>query len=1263
MQAGALRRDICTTSRSWDIGGQMAEESKEEEREERETMATLAFHDRLHRTRAAQRRTAETQAIIRALEGSEYAAHGVPLKTELPEERLVFVDWADAPHRLRVTPYGVWKETRSAAAWVDERQVDAALTLRIQIAVGIAPAEHAEADPQVAAVAAVPHALSGLTLGSFPTVVQSVRNTVVTWHHPNRTTTQMLVSPRGVAFGPLTAHPLQYTDAAAWAVRLMCVFGYKRVETAAEAALKSALLARGSDARVRLTDAEWRFFVEITTLVDTALLMAPSLMVLFCDAMRRLEVSGRMEDLIRSKAAHRGRTLWQPPLDVDRVRNGAGQMCMLFWLAGQTLTPPRAAALFGQLPAIDAARGDAGETGLLPREIWAACLVGRADMQTTAALQLAKRRIMETRPASCLVRELFWTTTEHCAFIDAGGRYLPQTGAFLRDTIIGDTLGIPHNTPDAPTHGLTAAELRDYYATVILAAPMGTRKSTAIVHFLIHCVRLENWAMDAAGMRFVVQVTPRRALAAHATGALSRSGLRFEHYGNVTGGLTEHNRMVIQAESLHRLATAAGTITVPHILLLDEAAMVLMQLCSTATHGKNHRSNVEIFMQMVQKANIVIVADAFMTPAVYRMLAYLRGGAERNTDTIGTRMPGAHFIELPTIPAAGRMRRVATLEDLTHHITRAAGGGRVVGTVYKPNRVACCIASATAAESIAKWLEGYNKPGSLLWADRRCALGACARAHGLPREWVDDAQTPLRIKLFMGGDADTSDALHNVEEVWGPAEADVVIYTTTAACGVSYVGAGDGVFDAVFFYGCAGSDVCRVQGQMVRRIRHSRSNMLTYCLEGRSGGAPSTSGRVPLAAHVSQRALVVEGLLTPETVGYHAPAFLRSMLVEHENEVAICRLWFNDIMVRYLELAGFREVDEAEEEGTRCLAPDFEKLLVEFDDVTAPAGAEYLTATERGSLLEQCRVRARNGYRLRYDQQLWVTKHDLLGYIGQTPETKYAWAVVVDPRDAKFRSGFTHQVLTLADELAVGPVAAVVAGSYIEAVPPRLLFPVGIKRLLDDVTAVGGPPLLTPERTTLTSDVLEALQGRLQHHHAESVRTRTALNIYADGAVTRRAVTDMLKRALHTGLGGMLVVSQMGRERVPTAVAGVKRRRGEADAPERTRVRLRQIEVDLRPWWRVRQLLQASLVSQAHAFTATAEYGGEDSAPPAPPPIPGGDLDTWWQTILDDWECETVPQAAPAPHPEAPVVVHEAGAQGIPDDDAEAWPAGVFTQL
>lgn len=1248
----------------------------------------LAWVDRLHAQRARIRQQAVVDAMLRAFSGTLLEERGVPILHDDAEREAVVVSWAGLPNRLRVTAQAVTPEILDEGVWRHDAALPAGWCTRIQLAAGLSPtAAEAILDPEASALAAVPRVFSRVVLGSIVAgVTRTPRNTLVTWRHLHGTSTSMLVCCRGVAFGPFAGPGVQYDSVSPWAVALMVVFGYRRAETPAEAELRSTLLARGAGARARITEAEWAFFVKVVDLIDPALLMSPSLMTLFCDAMRRLEVSERIEGLINSRAVYRGVRLWYPALDIHRVRRGEGAVQGLYWLAGRRLAATRADAMFLALPSLAAVRADVGEAGMLPSSTWRDFTVTATDMVLTAASETEKRALLSQRPQECLVRQLFWTTSEHTAFIDAGGQYHLIEGSVVPDDVLGRLLGLPYDTPDAEAPGLTAAQLATRYETFILSAPMGARKSTAIVNFLRHCVKLDAFTLDAAAHRVVVQITPRRALAAHAAGALHRSGLHFHYYGSSGGDLSSNHRLVVQAESLHRVVAEDGALADPHILLLDEASMVLMQFCSVATHGKNHQANVAAFIRMVQRAAIVIVADAFMTPAVFRFLAFLRGGRETDPSLAAHRFPGAHFIEVPALPAAGTMRRVDSLETLTHHITRCVGGGRVDGGVFKTARVACCIASASAASKLADWLSGYNDPDNSLWFDRRCVLLAYAEAHGFDAAWAEASLRPIRVSLFMGGDSEGADLLKNVEEEWGPTKADVVIFTTTAACGVSYVGAGDSMFDAVFFYGCAGSDVCRVQGQMVRRVRHSRSNLLTYCLEGRSDGRPAAVGRPALSTHVAERGELVSRLLSDAEITVRAPAFLRAMIVEHENEVAICRLWFTDIMVRYLELAGFTAVDEAMEEGGARLAPDFNHDLVAFEDVGMPVGVAALPLSERVRLLELYRQRLRRGFRLRYDQQLWVTKADLIARVGEGAETPYVWAVAVDPRSGLFRQGFHFQTLTMYEVAATTVLAATASGSYVEAVPARFLWPTALTKLADAISddAVRGPSTLLVAKFTLDNATLVSLYHALTGSPARLRDIRTSFGLLSDSELSQRGLTDLIKRAFHTAMGGRVTVMQGSTRRVPAALAGTVRRRAVLNADDdienprsRVQVRERSIDVDLRPWWRLRTLLRrhataglGGLATTSHGTgTETAAAETAAAAAAAATAVAEGEEDIvgdpreWWETVLVDWGIRLQRRAPGHTDAEAPVITETHADPTTPSQTGLNDSLDPFTQL
>ena len=1169
---------------------------------------------RLARGRKARALALEAASRAAILARAGYAHLGVSTAEVRPSSGDILITWpprTDCELVLNTS-------TATFKSWADGHVTETVLDR--PLAVALMQAHHLDASDaadtpeallaarRAAAVLAVPHERSGFRLGTTWAVNAMQRDgVIVEWTHPpsrgaRLDYTKMLVTPRGVSFGPWRGRRPEYVVAQwvtepGWAAELMAAFGMSAAaaETPATTALLNALAAEEDAVVTRVSDEEFAFLRAATAAIPPVLFLSPPLAALVVDALRRAEVSDRMEALIAERAATPYGPAWVPALDRARVRHSVAHIRSFLWMAGQVVAPAAEARLIGAAAVAAMVRGMPGYTGTLPDDTWRALLVAPSELRGVPP-RSPVRALIRSAPLESLTRQLFWGVRETAIFTGAGGVYRRVDGGEVPEDLLEELTrpqhehdaGLPVATPP------TAAALERVYRTFVLSAPMGTGKTRAIIRYFTRCLALRDGMLDVAERRRVVQVTPRRAFSAWAAGALVEEGFDFKLYATVDGDLT-HPRMVVQAESLHRMQAIRERDLPPHVLLLDEIAMILPQLCSAGTHGDKHTDNVDVFMWLVRHARIVIAADAFMTPAVLAMLRFLRGGTAHEPDAVAAVLPGAFFIQVAQRPDLGLAREVASFDHLVSAISRTLMEWRLYKGRLVICRAACFVTSAVKATQLAEWFKLNDVPGAAYHEARRARFAALAGEAGMApagaalAAWVDANFRPLRVRLDIGGRRDAPTEMADVSTAWGAAATDVVVVTTTAACGVSFVGGGSNSIERAFFYGCAGSDVCRVQAQLVRRVRNPRQRGLTYCLEARASRPPAR-GIADVTAHLAQRVVTVTGIVGPAAPATRYPLFMQHVAAETENEAAVCRYSFCDVMQRYLELAGFTFIPEAADDDAPRAAPVPPRELPPLADVPKPIPP----GVEEEVALFSLRATEAAGFRLEYDEQLWVTASDFAGSLGTDAEAAAMWPFAVDPQSARFVRPFREARNAVRDPTRAAALLHWVATRFIDTVPASMPAAWGCARL-DAVLAECGAPAAGGPTLEIAPDVFKAFMTWLAGHDAEVKRLTSALNMRPPGrAVPGPKFGIALIRAAWGAVRGARVrVAAAGQETVYDPLLPWSKRR---------RVRRRAVHIDWRPWWRATALMTARATLHAD--------------PPAD--LPGGAA-AWWAEVAAAW--------------------------------------------
>lgn len=145
--------------------------------------------------------------------------------------------------------------------------------------------------------------------------------------------------------------------------------------------------------------------------------------------------------------------------------------------------------------------------------------------------------------------------------------------------------------------------------TVAVRSAMGTGKTQSL-----------NQYLKQYSEYTVKMITPRRTLARYL-----EKNFGFQHYKDLPPGDITAKRVIIQAESLHRLSLKD---TQNSIVILDEFNSVLQQMCCLKTHGDKHAYNVSTLEMLLMHAGTVIAMDADLGEAELQFLQTHRPRAQ-----------------------------------------------------------------------------------------------------------------------------------------------------------------------------------------------------------------------------------------------------------------------------------------------------------------------------------------------------------------------------------------------------------------------------------------------------------------------------------------------------------------------------------------------------------------------------------------------------------------------------------------------------------
>jgi len=322
--------------------------------------------------------------------------------------------------------------------------------------------------------------------------------------------------------------------------------------------------------------------------------------------------------------------------------------------------------------------------------------------------------------------------------------------------------------------------MRPYELTPTLAvlAQMKLGKTKAMRAYLA-----EHFPADGLETKVIRFVTFRQTF----SNSISKDFPEFTLYSDVTGDLdpVRYPRLIIQVESLHRLAFGPGLRPEPvDLLVLDEAESILAQF-NSGLH-KHFNAAFAMFQWMMQTARHVVCMDANLGDRTYRTLERLR----------------------PAQPPHFHWNRFARAADDVYYFT--ADQGAWLGRLYTALRAGSRIVIPTNSLTEAR---AYEE--------------AICREFPKKRVMLYSSETPPSEKARHFGD---------VHSYWG--DLDVLIFTPTCSAGVSFELEH---FDALFGYFCDAScdvETCR---QMLGRVRNLRTREHYICLRATGSVLPTTT--------------------------------------------------------------------------------------------------------------------------------------------------------------------------------------------------------------------------------------------------------------------------------------------------------------------------------------------------------------------------------------------------------------------------------------
>jgi hypothetical protein len=446
--------------------------------------------------------------------------------------------------------------------------------------------------------------------------------------------------------------------------------------------------------------------------------------------------------------------------------------------------------------------------------------------------------------------------------------------------------------------------------TLLIQSALGTGKTVSITQLI-----------RRGGYPRILIISPRKSYTYSQMGVFQadRTLPPLQCYLDMMGSLSHVDYLIVQAESLHRIADGFRSYD---LVIMDESESILCQMHSVTTHGKNMIANHEILERVIQTAGHVIFADAFMSDRTFHVAKSLRSEAHLVQNTFQPYERAA--IHLASVE---KDVRVANLGGFCERIVAALDAGRRI---------------------------------VVIWTSRRRGL------------WFAENFLKGRSYLFYhsGSSKEEQEGLRNVNEAWS--EVQCLMMTTSITVGISYNPSedmvdeaknggdkesnGGGVWgrsrlhDEAFLYASSASALPRDIAQSLLRVRVLKANRLTYVLDTRVGanhvlGFSSVWNQMSAKEQQQERD-------HPLVAWKTCPSWVRFNHCYNINEERISRAEYRDVLQRYLVDSGYALQEETHVPAAALAAIPMETGdAVKWDnieDVSWDGADDILAAMKRG---------------------------------------------------------------------------------------------------------------------------------------------------------------------------------------------------------------------------------------------------------------------------------------------------------------------------
>jgi hypothetical protein len=420
--------------------------------------------------------------------------------------------------------------------------------------------------------------------------------------------------------------------------------------------------------------------------------------------------------------------------------------------------------------------------------------------------------------------------------------------------------------------------------TILVQSQMGTGKTVQLFDVI-------------RSFKRVLLLSARRSYSAFIHSELLTVDLGFTNYMNAKGHLSGHNKLILQVESLHRIAWEYQPYD---LVIMDESESVLFQMNSVGTHGEHHKENYEMLERVVREAKKVVAMDAFVNIRSFTFFDHMR---ERSKAIFIRNTFQPYDRQAMELCAVQGNRILPDFAGLIQQCRDFAAAGK---------RIVFVCASKLRGKKLFELLR-------------------------------DDGYTVL----FHSSEdsAEEKNLLLNVRSEW--AKYQIVIYTTTITVGVSYSNVPiQSEFDELFLYATASCALPRDIAQALLRARVIKSNRLWFCIEERCI-KPAKVGFKTIQQDLQGR----KELFAASSQWLTTPEWVSQLIAQNENEIAVSRKYFPLVLKRYLRMSGYTlQMPTAAEELLTVdidaeVKPAFEDIQ-EIDDVEADEIEEKLMIGE-----------------------------------------------------------------------------------------------------------------------------------------------------------------------------------------------------------------------------------------------------------------------------------------------------------------------------